>query len=404
MSPDTTPTPEPTSDMLPVQPALPAQQQFFNQLLKDDDIEWKSLLLEAVRSNAMDPWDIELSFIATQFLKMVREYREMNFKLSGKVILAAALLLRLKSNKFVSHDINALDALIASTQSDASDDIIHDEVGDGLTGDEYRQGLLAEVAEGQPQLYPRTPQPRKRKVSVYDLIKALEQALEVNKRRELRYLDGSAQGTLAIPTKSFDITKGLNSVYRAIAQHYVDNAAINSASGLSAEQLTFFKLIPSTKRHDKVFTFIPLLHLRNMQKVDMNQTEHFGDFSVVLTNPDPKAALTEEIFIAEEATATVSLPFTQVEPQAVTDMQEKAVDKDAEVIANGKASDAVQTQDNNGNSLIKDKKTTQTKRSTRERTKRSIETDANSNSDGLKTNTENQVIKKEDEIKSSDLK
>ena len=314
MSTETTPTKEQAADISQEsqQPKLPAQQQFFNQLLKDDDIEWKSLLLEAVRSNAMDPWDIELSFIATQFLKMVREYREMNFKLSGKVILAAALLLRLKSNKFVSHDINALDALIASTQADSSDDIIHEEIGN--SAEDYRQGLLAEVAEGQPQLYPRTPQPRKRKVSVYDLIKALEQALEVNKRREMRYLDGSVTGTLVIPARNFDITQGLNLVYKAIATHYVNNT--DSATN----QLTFFKLVPSTKRHDKVFTFIPLLHLRNMQKVEMDQSEHFGDFSVVLTNPNPHAALTEEIIVSEEAVKPLtSLPETTT---ATTEQEE----------------------------------------------------------------------------------
>lgn len=276
----------------PVQEAnptnIPVQQQFFDQLLKDDDIEWKSLILEAVRSNQMDPWDIELSFIATQFLKMVREYQKMNFKLSGKVILAAALLLKLKSHRFVNHDINALDALIASTENEVDDDIIHDEPFDK---DAYRRGLLDEVAEGQPQLYPRTPQPRKRKVSVYDLIKALEQALEVNKRREMRVL-GSVGPGISMPKKMFDITQGLNTVYRAVATHYVNNGKYS--------QLTFLKLVPSEERNDKVFTFIPLLHLRNMQKVDMDQQEHFGDFSVVLTHTDPQAALTEELHITVE--------------------------------------------------------------------------------------------------------
>ena len=37
---------------------------------------------------------------------------------------------------------------------------------------------------GKPQIYPRTPQPRKRKVSVFDLVQALEKALEVENRRK----------------------------------------------------------------------------------------------------------------------------------------------------------------------------------------------------------------------------
>ena len=40
--------------------------------------------------------------------------------------------------------------------------------------------------EENAQLIPRIPQPRKRKVSIYDLVGALQKALEVKKRRVIR--------------------------------------------------------------------------------------------------------------------------------------------------------------------------------------------------------------------------
>ena len=35
-------------------------------------------------------------------------------------------------------------------------------------------------------------------------------------------------------------------------------------------------------KEDKVFTFIPLLHLTNQRKIDLNQENHFGEIEIVL--------------------------------------------------------------------------------------------------------------------------
>ena len=51
----------------------------------------------------------------------------------------------------------------------------------------------------------------------------------------------------------------------------------------AAEKLSFSKLLPPrAKKEDKVFTFIPLLHLTNQRKIDLEQREHFGDIEVFL--------------------------------------------------------------------------------------------------------------------------
>ena len=48
------------------------------------------------------------------------------------------------------------------------------------------------------------------------------------------------------------------------------------------KRLTFKELLPSESKQDKVYTFIPLLHLSNQQKVDLEQAEPFGDIHVKL--------------------------------------------------------------------------------------------------------------------------
>ena len=46
------------------------------------------------------------------------------------------------------------------------------------------------------------------------------------------------------------------------------------------KSLTFSKLIPSDSKEDKVYTFIPLLHLENQRKIDMKQFRHFGEINI----------------------------------------------------------------------------------------------------------------------------
>lgn len=40
--------------------------------------------------------------------------------------------------------------------------------------------------------------------------------------------------------------------------------------------------MPSQKKEDKIFTFIPLLHLTNQRKVNLEQKEHFGEIEIML--------------------------------------------------------------------------------------------------------------------------
>ena len=212
----------------------------------------------------MDPWDIDVSLIAHKFLEMLKKLKEMDFRISGKVVLASAILLKLKSNKLLEEDITALDSLISSIDDPG-------ELLDELPLD--YPGEIEKLKRDKPRLMPRTPQPRKRKVSVYDLVKALEKALEVEYRRPV-YVEPKVK--LKVPENVIDITEVIKDVYHKVEAHY------GKQSGKKSEQLTFSQLIPSDSKEDKVFTFIPLLHLENQQRVDMKQKIHFGEIFINL--------------------------------------------------------------------------------------------------------------------------
>jgi chromatin segregation and condensation protein Rec8/ScpA/Scc1 (kleisin family) len=239
------------------------QDEFFKRIVDDEDIAWKTMIMESVKSGEMDPWDVDISYIATKFLEMLKNLSDMNFKVSGKVVLTSALLLKLKSRRFLEEDITHLDDLIASSHQPEYDEFSEEQSDGAFVDGKARFSLDGENFE----LHKRTPLARKRKVSVYDLIDALEQALEVSKRRQIRERVNAPE--VIVPQNLFDISASMDELHKVVESH------------LSAKDMvSFSQLIPSHAREDKIMTFIPLLHLRNARKVDLHQDEHFTDFHV----------------------------------------------------------------------------------------------------------------------------
>ncbi|MBI2549345.1 segregation/condensation protein A [Candidatus Woesearchaeota archaeon] len=241
------------------------QQQVFSLLLDQDEVTWQSIIYELIKTEQMDPWDIDISELAKKFLVMLKKFKEADFRISGKVLLAAALLLRLKSDKFVGEDMQELDRLIAATEQ---------------TGDEFYEELeqeqsMNEPLAEEPHLLPRTPQPRKRKVSVFDLVEALEKALEVQQRRTTRIIPEAP--VVKAPEKTTDMTVIIKDVYHQVRHYFLVKRV---------KRLTFSQLLPSQKKEDKVYTFIPLLHLTNQRKIDLEQEQHFGEIEILLTTPE----------------------------------------------------------------------------------------------------------------------
>ena len=285
------------------------QDKIFSILFQEDELTWQNIIYDLVRREGMDPWDIDVSEIAQKFLEMLKKLREMDFRISGKVVLAAALLLKIKSNRLVDEDITALDSLMSSVDDPES-------LLDELPAD----GAPVEAGEA-PKLNPRTPQPRKRKVSVDDLIQALEKALEVEVRRPPVYVQPKAR--IHVPAKAVDVAELINDVYVRVENYY-------SSQGEPISQiLTFSQLVPSDSKDDKVFTFIPLLHLENQRKVDMAQKVHFGEIQINLAKVKPLDMNQGEVQVGEvqttlqnEAVPKKQRKKKQAEPKGAPPSQE----------------------------------------------------------------------------------
>ena len=237
------------------------EAKLFDMLVKQNEITWKDIIFDIIKQEGMDPWDIKIGNLASKYIAYLGDLKKMDFKIGGKVVLAAALLLRVKSKILVGDDMDEFDRLIASATVD--EDEFYDEVAA-----EYRDSSHIPDQE-KMILIPKMPQPRKRKVSINDLVGALEKALEVKKRRIMKAMP---DGNVEIPRRQKDISLLIKHVYNRILGFFTRGK----------KGLKYSDLVDMKNRKETIETFLPLLHLSNSRKIELEQEKPFDEIHINL--------------------------------------------------------------------------------------------------------------------------
>jgi segregation and condensation protein A len=236
------------------------QEKIFNLIMEQEEVGWRTILYDLVKSEEMNPWDVNISLITQKYIEMVKKMREHDLKVSGKIVLAAAVLLKIKSKHLIDHDISKLDKLLNQGDEFVDEDML----------DEFEDALHKHREKQTYKLIPRQPQPRNRKVSIHDLVDALQRAMEskkrvLAKRRPVKY---------QMPKRHIDIMEVISDIYHKIVYY---------SKKKNQKTLTFSQLLPpKASKQDKVFTFLPLLHLENQGRVDTQQKQPFSEIHVKL--------------------------------------------------------------------------------------------------------------------------
>ncbi|HLD97590.1 MAG TPA: segregation/condensation protein A [Candidatus Nanoarchaeia archaeon] len=246
---------------------------------ESNEVTWRSMIYELVKNEQMDPWNVDVSVLAKKYVQMLRKLKELDFRVSGKMVLAAAILLKMKSSLLVGEGMAELDRLM-NPQEESSYEGFYDELDRAYAGQNANETF-------EP-LLPRTPQPRKRKVSIYDLVISLQKALEVRDRRVIRRMP---RAPMEMPQRKTDMGKLISEVYNKVTSIF------NPQSKLTFAQL----LPPAATKEAKILTFVPLLHLANVdyRKLDLLQQENFGEIEIILRKENSQGEPARSLASAE---------------------------------------------------------------------------------------------------------
>jgi len=217
------------------------QEQIHN-LLFGEKLSWQAIIYDLINTEQLDPWNIDLTLLSSKYLERVRELEEANFFVSSKVLLAASLFLRIKSEILLNEDIKGLDDILFGRKEEKR----------------YEQERI-ELDEEIPELIPRTPLPRFRKVSLQELMSALEKAVQTENRRIRRVVvdrQRQMETGISLPKKTINLKDKITYVY----------GKLKTAFSKRDERMAFSEL-GKMNSEEKLAVFVSLLHLDSQHKI-----------------------------------------------------------------------------------------------------------------------------------------
>ena len=231
-------------------------QNHFFDLITSEELSWQTIIYDLIKTEQLDPWDIDISVLADKYIEIVQQLETMDFFISSKVLLACSLLLRLKSEILVNSYIQDLNEALYGRKDDKKYEI------ERIT-----------IEEGElPLLIPKTPMTRHKKVTLKELILALNQAIETENRRIKREIKGKQAEKSALTVLPRGVYVPLNvrisTIFQIVKQHLTKGN----------DHIKFSHLAPS--REEKLASFVPVLHLSNDGKIYLNQKNHFEEIHI----------------------------------------------------------------------------------------------------------------------------
>jgi segregation and condensation protein A len=224
-------------------------------LITSDDLTWEGLIRDIVKQENMSPWDIDITRLSDRYVKSIHELESLDFRVSGKFLLTAAILLRMKSEVLDVEDLLKHPDYYLADLAGAVD------LTKVFEKPTYPNGTIV------PRLRPR----QLRRVTLDELVDALHKAMVVKERREKRYEERERIKSMKKKFKPINMRSKMKDLY---------NRIMNFFKNLGKDKISFGELVPSTDRKDVIFTFVPLLHLSNSGKIVLEQEREFGDIYV----------------------------------------------------------------------------------------------------------------------------
>ena len=207
---------------------------------------WEEVLEYIIHEEGMDPWDIDIVKLADALVDYIKKMEFLDFKVPSRIIIIAAILLRMKVVLLLEEDKEKEE-------------------------DKKKEEELIDLSQ-VPDLETPIKRMPKRKVTLEELVIALEKAFRTKEIRETKRIRARRRVEELIEDEE-DIEERIEKLYRQIASILEE---------LKSGEITFSKLVPKWERNEIVDKFLPLLHLSQEGKVSCEQKEFFKDIYIRL--------------------------------------------------------------------------------------------------------------------------
>jgi segregation and condensation protein A len=205
---------------------------------------WKTILIDLVKSNKMNPWDIDVAILTQKYLDKINRLETSNLKVPANAILACAILVKTKSKQLKLSSVEEEDEELAL--SDEQKELFLEEIPDLMASRSFREG----------------------KISLDELVNSIEGIIQQTtpQKRNMREIP-----KMELDFDTTSIEDKLGDVLDLI-KGKVDSQGL----------VMFNDLVEDTENNSLINVFLPVLFLMNSGKVLAYQEDFFGDIFVKL--------------------------------------------------------------------------------------------------------------------------
>ncbi|MBI5223936.1 hypothetical protein HY990_05960 [Candidatus Micrarchaeota archaeon] len=248
----------------------PLSLSYFEKIVQKPT--WKEILLDLIATNKIDPWNLDIKVLSDAFTNHIKKMEKLDFALEANVILAAAILLKYKSEYLRS---------FAYPPEPTQDTLM-----DYLPPEEF--GTI-------PQLTIAARIPPRRPITLPELLAEMEKVIKYDQSDRIHIPKGSIDETIDFVIDQKNIEGEIDQIYQRIGQ-------VKDSENL----VVFSQLTKDLQPFEVVYSLLCLLYLVQQEKIELTQDQMFGEIFIRYFDAKDKSerkieTLVETPIVADES-------------------------------------------------------------------------------------------------------
>lgn len=243
-----------------------------------NEIDGISILVEMAKNGKVDPWNIDIVDVTDKYLSQIFKIKANNLRLTGRTLLFAAILLKLKSNILEGISVNQFEENPVDAICDEGYDDFYDEDNHNYEEELPRNNVISidEVLERRTSIRLN----RNRVVTLKDLIRQLKFYEELDKKRTLKNtLERHAKRRVK-SYANFTADDIINIAHDEYIEKSVEVLHENLLRIFEKEEKVELNTL-TLLGMDKISAYIALLFLSVNENYDLVQDEFYSDLYVI---------------------------------------------------------------------------------------------------------------------------